>query len=157
MNENSAKDYLELIAEKGDLNGYELTAHVPRTHGDYRDFYPLAALLHCGYVQTDSSVHLTNREKLYGALGYTTQDSAASLCQFSLPAGASFEIEGVVYNAYGKDFAVNFFLTGSGYLELGKLREREQEQGRRKSDHWIALAIAVGAAILSAAATSMLS
>lgn len=155
MPKKVTKRYLKLLAEHGEMSGPDLVKHVPRPRGDYKDFYPLAALLHAGYIATDSSVERTGLPKLHNTLGYTTQDAAAHLCQFTVPKGQSFFVDTTEYGSW-HDFPVLFFLTGPGYLKLEELEEQEDALARGRRDHLIALGIAIVAAVFSSAATSIL-
>lgn len=144
---------LELIAEHGEMRGQDLVTHVCRLRGDYTDFYPLAGLMHAGFVACDTTFKPPGQPELLNSLGSSTQDAAIAFAQLALPAGEAFQIEGCVRESW-HDFPIRFFLTGPGYLKLDLLREQTDEVVRKRRDHWIALGIAIVAAIVSATATN---
>ena len=125
---DTTRTLLELIATHGEMRGQDIVKHVRRDRGDYTDFYPLAGLMHAGFVACDTSFEATGQPKLPNSLGPTTLDAAVAFCQMSLPAGESFTIEGCPRESW-HDFAVRIFLTGPGYLKLDALRENADQIG----------------------------
>lgn len=146
---------LELIAEHGEVRGQDLVSHVRRQRGDYTDFYPLAGLMHAGFIACDTTFKPPGQPEILNSLGPSTQDAAIAFAQLALPAGETIQIEGCARDSW-KDFPVRIFLTGPGYLKLDQLREQSEEIARKRRDHWIALGIAIVAAVVSAAATNWL-
>lgn len=98
------------------MRAQEFLSNVPRIRGDYVDFYPVAALLHAGYVSTDSTTE-SGKKKVEGQLGLNTKDTAVSLCQLTLKPGDSFQIDGCPRDST-HDFPLNVFITAEGYLRL---------------------------------------
>jgi hypothetical protein len=60
---------LELLAAKGEMKAQDFLTHVQGTRGDYLDFYPVAALLHAGYITTDSETSPPDGKTIKGKLG----------------------------------------------------------------------------------------
>jgi hypothetical protein len=138
---------LKLVAERGELDAQSLLAHVPRPNATYLDFFPLATLLHAGYIATDSVTE--NREqKIQGKLGVTTQDTAIFLCQLTLKPGESFEINGCPRDS-ARGLPLNVFITAEGYVRLDELQERAAERRRKRRDYLVTALVAIAAAVLS--------
>ena len=117
----TSEQLLELLAEKGEMKAQDFLAHAPRPRGDYIDFYPVAALMHAGYIASNSP---NNRggETIKGKLGFNTKDTSVFMCQLLLNTGESFEIDGCPRKS-ADDFPVKLFITAEGYLRLDELRE----------------------------------
>ena len=49
------ENLLRLIANRGEMSAQEFVGKVTRVRGDYTDFYGVAAMLHSGYIFTDST------------------------------------------------------------------------------------------------------
>ena len=121
------------------------------TRGNYLDFYPVAALLHAGYVSTDSALD-SGEKSVEGKLGLNTKDTAVFLCQLMLKPGASFEVDDCPRDS-ACDFPLKVFITSEGYLRLDELAERKAERFRKRIDYCVALAVAIVAALLSSSLT----
>jgi hypothetical protein len=142
-----AEPLLEILAAHGEMTGQEFLKHVERKRGDYLDFYPVAALLHGGYITTDSET--TTGTKIAGAkLGVNMQDTAVVLCQLILPPGESFQINKCPRDSW-HNFPVKMFMTADGYLRLDELEQRRIERKRKRNDYIVSLAVAVLVALLS--------
>ena len=138
---------MRFLAARGEMPAQEFLEKVPRTRGDYLDFYPIAALLHAKYISTDSTTESAGK-KVEGQLGVTMKKTAVFLCQLTLPSGKSFQIDGCVRES-ACDFPVNVFITSEGYLRLDELEQRKVERNRKRVDYAVSLVIAVSVAILS--------
>lgn len=139
---------LEQLADRGQMSANEFLKGVPRTHGEYVDFYSAAALLHAGYVSTDSTTE-SGGEKKRGTLGIDTRDTAIFLQQLMLPKGDKFQIDGCPRES-AIDFPVTFFITADGYLKLEELNEKKANQRQQRLNYLMSFLVAVVAAVLSA-------
>ena len=142
-----AEPLLEILAAHGEMKAQDFLAHVPRRSNDYLDFYPAAALLHAGYVSTDSTTE-TGGTKVRGTLGLTMQDTAVFLCQLILPPGESFQINNCPRDS-AYNFPVKMFMTADGYLRLDELERRRTERRRKRNDYIVSLTVAVLVALIS--------
>lgn len=147
MNNQITEELLQSLANRGEMKAQEFLSRVPRTRGDYLDFYPVAALLHAGYISSDSTFERGER-KVEGKLGLNTKDTAVFLCQLSLNLGESFEIDGCPRES-AHDLPLKVFMTSDGYLRLDELRQRRTERLKKRIDYMVSLSIAVVAALLS--------
>ena len=143
---------LRLIAKCGEMRAQDLVAKVARNKGDYTDFYGLAAMLHAGYLATDSTTE-SSGEKRRGTLGLDAQSTAVSLCQLALPKGESFTFNDCPRDSW-HDFALNFFITSQGILKLEELDERADSKRQKRFDYFFAVFIAILAAVAGGLATS---
>src|ERR1041384_4650564 len=114
-----AEPLLEVLATHGEMKAQEFLKHVARKRGDYLDFYPVAALLHAGYVTTETITEI-GRTVAGAKLGVTLQDTALILCQLMLPLGESFQFNKVPRHSM-HDFPVTIIMTAEGYLRLDEL------------------------------------
>ncbi len=135
-------ELLKSLAVAGEMPAQEWLRHVPRRLGNYRDFYAAAALLHGRLAQANS----VNDGGLFGE---TTQQTAEGFCQLMLKPGDSFMVDGCARESW-HDFEVAIFITAEGLLRLDELE-------RRRQDREFAMRLAIGAAIISAVATALLS
>jgi len=139
---------LELLAAEGEMKAQDFLTHIRRTRGDYLDFYPVAALLHAGYITTDSETNTHDGKTIKGKLGEDLQNTAVFLCQLVLPPGESFQ-----FNNCGREsaysFPVKIFMTADGYLRLDELEQRRVERKRKRNDYIVSLTVAVLVALLS--------
>ena len=147
MDKAITEQLLRLLADRGEMKAQEFLASVPRTRGDYLDFYPVAALLHAGYISTDSTFD-SGDKKVEGKLGLNTKDTAVFLCQLMLKPGESFQIDDCPRES-AHDFPLKVFITSDGYLRLDELAERKAERVRKRIDYLAALAVAIVAALVS--------
>jgi hypothetical protein len=138
---------LQVIALHGEMPARKFLASVPRPRGDYLDFYPAAALLHAGYVSTDSTSR-TGDDKVVGKLGMNTKDTAVILCQLMLNPGESFEVDGNPRHSW-HNFPLTFFITAEGLLRLDELARRRADKAQKRVDYIMAFLVAVVASILS--------
>jgi hypothetical protein len=139
---------LEILAQEGEMRAQAFLAMVPRSRGDYIDFYPAAALMHAGYISSDST-HDRGNEKIRGKFGFSTQNIAQFMCQLVLPPGETLKIEGFPPRESAHNFPVKVFMTSEGYLRLDELRERRSDRRRKRIDYSIAFVVAIVAAIFS--------
>jgi hypothetical protein len=143
----NSEQLLQLLADRGEMNARDFLEVVPRPDRTYVDFYPVAALLHAGYISTDTTVTLGGT-KIAGKLGLNTHETSVFLCTLTLKAGETFEVDGAQQNS-AHDFDVRIFITSEGYLRLDELAERRAERSRKRIDYLIALGVAIVAALLS--------
>lgn len=143
-----AEPLLEFLAAEGEMKAQDFLAHVKRKRGDYLDFYPAAALLHAGYITTDSQTSTGRGKTIEGKLGDSLQDTAVFLCQLVLPPGESFQINNCPRDS-AHNFPIKVFMTAEGYLRLDELEQRRIEQKRKRNDYIVSLTIAVLVALLS--------
>jgi hypothetical protein len=143
-----AEPLLKLLAAEGEMKAQDFLTHVKRNRGDYLDFYPIAALLHAGYITTDSVTSTGRGQEVVGKLGGNLQDTAVFLCQLMLPPDESFQINGCLRDS-AHNFPVQMFMTAEGYLRLDELEKRRIERKRKRIDYIVSLAIAVLVALLS--------
>ena len=142
-----SKELLETAASAGELSAFEFLEKIPRTFGNYKDFYQAAALLHAGYISTDSTTD-SQGEKKRGTLGIDTKETAVFLQQLVLPKGESFEINGCPRDS-AAGFPVRFFITAKGYLKLEEIIEREASKKQKRIDYAVSLLVAIIAVIVS--------
>jgi hypothetical protein len=141
------ENILKILASQGEMKAQELLVYVPRVRGDYFDFYPVAALLHAGYISTDSTSE-TSGKIVEGTLGRHAHETAVMLCQLALPSGKSFEIDKCPRDSW-HDFPLRMFMTSEGYLRLDELEQRRIERKRKRTDYFVSLGVAILAAVLS--------
>jgi hypothetical protein len=132
----------------------EFVAKVARNRNDYTDFYGLAAMLHSGYISTDSTTEFGG-EKRHGTLGLDMQSTAVSLCQLVLPRGESFTFNKCPQDSW-HDFPLKVFITGAGLLKLEELDQRAETKRQKRFDYFFAVFIAILAAVSGGLATSYL-
>ena len=144
---------LRLLASRGEMPARELAQLVARTKNDHTDFYGLAALLHAGYMATDSSTEERGRTER-GAFGFDTQDTSVSLCQLALEPGQSFTFNDCPRESW-HDFPVKIFITSDGLLKLEELDQRAESRRQKRLDYWFAIGIAILAALASGYFTSL--
>jgi hypothetical protein len=142
---------LRLVAERGEIRAQDLVAKVERKNGDYTDFYGLAAMLHAGYITTDSTFE-SGGEKRRGTLGLDTQGTAVSLCQLALPKGESFTFNECARDSW-HDAELKIFITSDGLLKIEELDDRAKNKRQRRFDYIFAVFIAILAAIAGGLAT----
>jgi len=142
---------LEAVSEKGELEIQDLLKAVPRTTGNYLDFYPLAILLHASYFETDTSTHQGSLSET-GKLGFNTKDTAQALYQISLPKGESFIVNKVSRESWC-DAEIKVFLTANGAIKLEEIQDKIIAKKEKFRDYRVSLLIAVLAALISSAAT----
>jgi hypothetical protein len=146
---------LEAVSEKGELAIQDLLKVVPRPKGNHLDFYPLAILLHAGYLQTDTTTernwgHVRTTE--IGKLGFDTKESAQTLFQISLPKGESFVVNKVPRESWC-DAEIVIFLTANGAIKLEEIQDNIASKKEKFMDYRVSLLIAVLAALISSTAT----
>lgn len=146
------EELLRLIANRGEMPAQELVAKIARVRHDYTDFYGLAAMLHGGYISTDSTTN-SGGEKKRGTLGLDTQSTAVSLCQLALPQGQSFTFNNCPRDSW-HNFPVKIFITGQGLLKLEELDERAEAKRQKRFDYFFAVFIAILAAVAGGFFTS---
>ena len=146
------ENLLRLIANRGEMSAQEFVGKVTRVRGDYTDFYGAAAMLHSGYICTDSTAD-SRGENIRGILGADTQSTAVCLCQLALPSGGSFTFNECPRDSW-HDFPLKIFITGEGLLKLEELDEKAETKTKRRFDYFFAVFIAILAAVLGGLATS---
>lgn len=146
------EDLLRLLASRGEMPAQELVVKVPRNSNDYTDFYGLAAMLHSGYISTDSTTE-SRGEKRRGTLGLDMQDTAVFLCQLALPRGESFTFNECPRDSL-YDFPLKVFITSTGLLKLEELAQRAETKRQKRFDYFFAVFIAILAAVAGGFATS---
>jgi hypothetical protein len=142
-----ASESLKKLGLIGEMKAQEFLADVPRPRGDYVDFYPIAALVHAGYICSDS-VTESHGQTITGKIGVNTHETAVMLCQLALPAGQSFEIDGSPRESW-HGFPMRLFMTAEGYLRLDELEKRRKERNRKRIDYFVSFVAAVIVALLS--------
>lgn len=143
-----AEPLLDLLAAEGEMKAQDFLTHVHRQRGDYLDFYPAAALLHAGYITTDSVTSTGRGTEIEGKLGGNLQDTAVFLCQLVLPPGESFQINNCPRDS-AHNFPIKVLMTAEGYLRLDELEQRRVERKRKRTDYIVSLTVAVLVALLS--------
>jgi hypothetical protein len=143
----NSEQLLELLAKNGEMKAQEFLAHVPRPRGDYVDFYSVAALLHANYIRSNSTLDHSG-EKFQGQFGVNMRDTSVVLCQLMLPPGESFEINKCPRESW-HDSDITLFITSEGYLRLDELQKRRQEKRQTRNGYWVAVGVAILAAVLS--------
>lgn len=146
------EDLLRLLACRGEMPAQELVAKVARKSNDYIDFYGLAAMLHSGYISTDSTIE-SGSEKRRGTLGLDMQSTAVFLCQLALPQGESFTFNECPRDSC-HDLPLKVFITGAGLLKLEELDQRSETKHQKRFDYFFAVFIAILAAVAGGFATS---
>ena len=146
------EELLRLVASHGEMSGQEVVSSVARPRNDYTDFYGLAAMLHGGYISTDSTSE-SGGEKKRGTLGLDTQCTAISLCQLALPPGASFFVNDCPRESW-HDFPLKIFITSRGLLKLEELDKEAAIKQQKRRDYYFAIFIAILAAVVGGFATS---
>ena len=149
------EELLRLLATRGEMPARDFLLLVKRTQNDYTDFYGIAAMLHAGYMATDSSTEERGRTER-GAFGFDTQDTAVSLCQLSMAPGESFTFNECARESW-HDFPVKIFITSDGLLKLEELDQKVESRRQKRFDYWFAVAIAVLAAVATGYFTSVFS
>jgi len=134
---------LQAVSEKHEVSLAELLQLVPADKNTHLDFYPLAVLLHAGYLQTDTTTSLGSLdEKNFpdkrGRLGFDTRETALLL--FDVSKDSKWATE------------VRVFLTASGNLKLEEIQERQAAIQAKQTDYRMSLLIAVLAALISSSA-----
>lgn len=150
---SSNEDILRLLALNCEMLAIDLLKHVKRVHNDHRDFYGVAAMLHAGQLETDS----TSTRKGYDAskkLGFDTQDIAVALCQLTLAPGETYSFNGDVRDSW-HDFPVRIFITSNGLQKLEEINKDDKARRQKRNDYIWAFFIAIVAAIVGALATQM--
>lgn len=148
VNEN----LLRLIATNGEMSSQDLVAKIARPKGNYTDFYGLAAMLHAGYISTDS-VTEEGGEKSRGTLGLDAQSTAVFLCQLALPKEEIFTFNDCLREST-HDFPVKFFITFNGLLKIEELDARIESNRQKRLDYFFTALIAIVAAVISGLAAS---
>ena len=149
------EELLRLLALHGEMPARDFLLRVKRVRNDYTDFYGVAAMLHAGYLATDSSSEQRG-EKIRGTLGFDAQDTCVSLCQIALPRGESFTFNDCPRDSW-QDFPVKIFITSNGLLKLEELDQRAASDRQKRIDYIFAIAIAILAAIAGGFFTSYFS
>lgn len=131
---------LQAVSEKREVSLAELLKLVPAETETHLDFYPVAVLIHAGYLQTDTttssgSLDEKNFPDKRGRLGFDTRETALLLFDVSKDS----EWANVA----------RIFLTADGNLKLEEIQEREAARLEKRMDYRVSLLIAVLAALIS--------
>jgi hypothetical protein len=149
------EELLRLLATRGEMPARELLLRVKRTRKDYTDFYGVAAMLHAGYLATDSSSE-EGGKTIRGTFGFDTQDTSVSLCQLAMAPGESFTFNDCPRDSW-HDFPVKIFITSDGLLKLEELDQRAETNRQKRFDYFFAVVIAILAALAGGYFTSYFS
>jgi hypothetical protein len=142
---------LRFVAEHGEVRVQDLVAKVLRRRGDYTDLFGVAAMLHAGYIFTDSTSD-SQGERKRGTLGMDTRGTAVSLCQIALPKGESSMLNGCLRESWCS-FPVKVFITSQGLLKLEEIDARVASTRQKRFDYVFAVFIAILAAVAGGLAT----
>lgn len=149
------EELLRTLATRGEMPIRDFLLQVKRLRNDHTDFYGVAAMLHGGYMSTDTTSE-SGGEKMRGTLGIDTQSTAVALCQIALEPGQSFTQNDCPRESW-HDFTANIFITIQGLLKLEALDENNSNRRKKRFDYFFAVLIAVFAAVSSGLATSYFS
>lgn len=149
------EELLKSVATKGEMPIREFLLKVARPRNDYTDFYGVAAMLHGGYISTDTT-HRFDGETVRGALGVDTKSTSITLCQIALEPGQSF-IENELPRESWHEFPAKIFITALGLLKLEEIHERNSTRTQKRFDYVFAIFIAILAAAAGGIATSYFS
>lgn len=149
------EELLKSVASKGEMPIREFLLKVARTRNDYTDFYGVAAMLHGGYISTDTT-HTSDEERVRGALGVDTKSTSITLCQIALEPGQSF-IENELPRESWHESPAKIFITALGFLKLEEINERKLNRTQKRFDYFFAVFIAILAAVAGGIATSYFS
>jgi len=147
---SSNEEILKLLSINCEMFATDLLKHVRRVHNDHRDYYGVAALLHAGYLETDSisrrPEHAPNQK-----FGFDTQDIAVSLCQLMLPEGMTYNFNGDIRESW-HNFPVRIFITSNGLQKLEEIEKNNKSRRQKRHDYAWAFLIAIVAAVAGAVA-----
>lgn len=147
---------LRTLAARGDMLARDLIVTIPRVHGNYRDFYGLAGLIHDGLIAADTEGDKHNLT-LAGSVGADMRDTAAILNQLILPPGETFAFDGYPERESWNDFPMSLFLTSKGLFKIEELNEEIRGRRQKRFDYGFAIFVALLAAIASGVATAYFS
>jgi hypothetical protein len=136
---------LRALAMRGEMSAREFLAMVPRKTLGHTDFYGVAALLHGGFVSTDTTWGVGKLEGR-GTLAEDMLNTAVHLCQMTLKKGESFSLHGCPRDAWDPS-DVSFFVTPQGLLKLEELDAKTANDKERRFDRWYAFGLAIVAAV----------
>ena len=137
---------LRFVASHGEVSADDMVDLVPRATGTYRDFYPLASLLHGNFLTTDtSSKHGSDSSR--GTLGITTQDTASFLDQIAAPRGTTVKFHQLERESV-RGIEISFFMTSNGYARLEQIDSETSERRRRTREFILTVVVAVVVAII---------
>lgn len=149
------EELLRLLAKRGEMPAREFLLFVKRVRNDYTDFYGVSAMLHAGYISTDSSTE-SGGKAVKGTFGFDTQDTSVSLCQLTMAPGESFTFNDCPRDSW-HDFPIKIFITSSGLLKLEELDQRADANRQKRFDYLFAFVIAILAAVAGGFFTSYFS
>ena len=144
--DSNLEKLLRFVADHGEVNADDLVDLVSRPTGTYRDFYPLASLLHGGLLATDTSTQ-QGKESARGTLGISMQDTACFLQQIATPKGATFKFHEVERDS-ARGLPIAFFMTSSGYSQLEKIDSQSHDNRKKTRELVLTILVAVLAAIV---------
>lgn len=111
-------------------------------------------MLHSGYIFTDCRTE-SGGEEAGGLLGIDMQETAVSLCQFTLPLGETFTFNECPRKSW-QDLPVIVFITGTGLLKIEELELRTETKRQKRFDYVVTIHIAIFATIFGRLATNYL-
>lgn len=125
----TATRILRVLSSSGDMTLEDLSRLLPRKFNDHRDFYPLASLLHQGFIE-DPYASISDASNTMQILG-----SKAQLLSWKLYAMSTAEktatYKGQTWSIHGGDELLRdqrFSLTGAGYLYLEESKIRRNDR-----------------------------
>ena len=144
--DGNLEQLLRFVAGHGEVSADNLVDLVPRPTGTYRDFYPLASLLHAGMLATDTSTQ-QGKDSARGTLGISMQDTACFLQQIATPKGATFIFHEVERDS-ARGLPISVFMTSSGYARLETIDNELSDHRRKTRELVLTILVAVLAAIV---------
>lgn len=141
---------LKTLAVNGEMEIRDFLKQVDRSRNDYTDFYGVAAMLHGGYISTDTT---TTDEPIRGALGIDSQCTAITLCQIALEPGQFF-IENKLPRESWYDFSAKIFITIQGLLKLEELERYNSSLQQKRFDYLFTIFVAIFTAIVTSLVTN---
>ena len=139
------EELLRYVARHGEVAADDLVDRVPRPTDTYRDFYPLASLLHSDLLTTDTSFK-NGADSGRGTFGVTTQDTASFLNQIAAPQGTTVQFHDMKHESV-RGSPISFFMTSAGYARLEQIDRDVSEQRRKTRELVLTILVAVLAAI----------
>ena len=144
--DSNLEKLLRFVAAHGEVSADDLVDLVHRPTGTYRDFYPLASLLHGGLLATDTSTQ-QGKESARSTLGISMQDTACFLKQIATPKGESFKFHELERDS-ARGLPISFFMISTGYAQLEKIDSESSESHRKTRELVLTISVAVLAAIV---------
>jgi hypothetical protein len=140
------EELLRFVARHGEVAADDLVDRVSRPTGTYRDFYPLAALMHGDLLTTDTGFE-HGADSGRGTFGVTPQDTASFLNQIAAPKGTKVTFHDMEHESV-RGASISFFMTSAGYARLEQIDRDISEQRRKTRELVLTILVAVLAAIV---------